>query len=83
MDLLNQLKKSLIAEFTNIDGANGIKFQPFKYDEIALPDFPWYDVYVKLFFKEEQWKEIIKETEEFAKTSPEPDVSELWTDITQ
>ena len=54
--------KSLIAEFTNIDGANGIKFQPFKYDEIALPDFPWYDVYVKLFFKEDQWKEIIKET---------------------
>ena len=28
-------------------------------------------------------KEIIKETEEFAKTSPEPDVSELWTDVLQ
>ena len=26
-------------------------------------------------------KAIIKETEEFAKESPEPDVSELWTDV--
>lgn len=28
-------------------------------------------------------KQIVKETEEFAKTSPEPDVSELWTDVTR
>lgn len=32
---------------------------------------------------EKEIKEIIRETEEFAKTSPEPEVSELWTDITQ
>jgi pyruvate dehydrogenase E1 component alpha subunit len=32
---------------------------------------------------EAEIKEIIKETEAFAKESPEPDVSELWTDVTQ
>ncbi len=32
---------------------------------------------------EDDIKQIIKETEEFAKSSPEPDESELWTDVTQ
>ena len=30
---------------------------------------------------EKDIKKIIKETEEFATTSPEPDASELWTDV--
>lgn len=30
---------------------------------------------------EKEIKEIVRETEEFAKESPEPDVSELWTDV--
>jgi len=32
---------------------------------------------------EKEIKEIVRETEEFAKSSPEPDVSELWTDVYQ
>jgi pyruvate dehydrogenase E1 component alpha subunit len=32
---------------------------------------------------EDDIKAIIKETESFAKESPEPDVAELWTDVTQ
>jgi pyruvate dehydrogenase E1 component alpha subunit len=31
---------------------------------------------------EDEIKEIVAEAVEFAKTSPEPDVSELWTDVT-
>lgn len=32
---------------------------------------------------EQEIKAIVKETEEFAKESPEPDVAELWTDVLQ
>jgi len=50
----------LIDDFADVEGVNGIKFQPFKYDKIALDDFPWYDVYKELFFNEKQWKGIIE-----------------------
>jgi N,N'-diacetyllegionaminate synthase len=50
----------LIDDFADVEGVNGIKFQPFKYDKIALDDFPWYDVYKELFFDEKQWKGIIQ-----------------------
>lgn len=49
----------LVEKISEINGVNGIKFQPFKYDRIALPDFKWYSVYQELFFSKEQWKEII------------------------
>ena len=52
--------KELVKEFAQVKGAEAIKFQPFKYDKIAIEDFPWYDVYKKLFLNETQWKEIIK-----------------------
>ena len=45
-------------EFNKIKGF-GIKFQPFKYNEIATEDFEWYSVYKKLFFTNNQWKEIL------------------------
>jgi len=53
----------LLAEFSEFNKENnfGIKFQPFKYDEIATVDFDWYDVYKELFFNEEEWNEIILE----------------------
>ncbi len=54
--------KNLIQEFKDTDGIDGVKFQPFKYDQIALPDFSWYDMYIKLFFDEQKWKEIITES---------------------
>jgi spore coat polysaccharide biosynthesis protein SpsF (cytidylyltransferase family)/sialic acid synthase SpsE len=50
--------KSLIKEFEHLKGY-GMKFQPFKADEIAMPDFEWYQTYKELFFSQEQWKEII------------------------
>lgn len=52
----------LINEFGEFNKPNfGIKFQPFKYDSIALKDFSWYSTYQELFFNETQWSEIIKE----------------------
>ena len=51
--------KSLIEEFKEFNKNTGIKFQPFKYDEIALSDFSWYRVYQELYFTPEQWSEII------------------------
>jgi len=63
---------SLIDEFSEFKSGFGIKFQAFKYDEIATKDFEWYPVYEKLFFDEEQWNEII------AKAYQTKDV---WLDI--
>lgn len=39
-----------------------IKFQPFKYDYIALPDYDYYDVYKSLYFNNNTWNHIFKET---------------------
>ncbi|MBI2054116.1 MAG: N-acetylneuraminate synthase family protein, partial [Candidatus Staskawiczbacteria bacterium] len=36
----------------------GIKFQVFKYNEIALKDYDYYKVYVKFFIDRQNWKEI-------------------------
>ena len=43
----------------------GIKFQPFKYDLIALENFSWYDVYKELFFNEKDWLNSSKSSEHF------------------
>jgi N,N'-diacetyllegionaminate synthase len=47
-------------EFTKKNGV-GIKFQPFKYDESALSDFSYYDIYKELFISQEDWSNIIEE----------------------
>lgn len=63
----------LLNEFEEFHKPNfGVKFQPFKYDSIALKDFSWYSVYEELFFNEKQWTEIIKEA---AKTK------DVWLDM--
>jgi N,N'-diacetyllegionaminate synthase len=49
----------LIDEFGTLKGIHGIKFQPFKFDKIALEDFSWYEVYKELYFEPAQWKNII------------------------
>ncbi len=53
----------LLKEFKEFDKKNGvgIKFQPFKYDESALNDFSYYDIYKELFICKEDWSSIIKE----------------------
>ncbi len=51
--------KSLVEEFKDFNQNTGIKFQPFKYDQIALSDFSWYHVYEELYFNHDQWTTII------------------------
>lgn len=51
--------QALIREFESFTGC-GMKFQPFKYDTIATPDFEWYPVYQQLFFNEQEWDEIVE-----------------------
>lgn len=41
-----------------LGGQAGIKFQVFKYDEIALKDYAYYKVYVKFFIDKQNWKKI-------------------------
>ena len=53
----------LLAEFSAYKNC-GIKFQPFKYDEIAREDYEWYSVYQTLFFDESVWKSIIDKAAE-------------------
>ena len=68
IDYLN----SLIEEFEGIKENVGVKFQPFKYNEIALSDFDWYPVYEKLFFSNKEWSNII------AKANV---TKEVWLDL--
>ena len=63
---------SLLEEFKEFNKNTGIKFQPFKYDEIALADFSWYHVYEELYFTTNQWAEIIN------KASKHKDI---WIDV--
>jgi N,N'-diacetyllegionaminate synthase len=37
-----------------------IKFQPFKFDNLACKNYRWYNVYKKLFFDEKHWKKTIQ-----------------------
>lgn len=50
---------SLLDEFAEFKDGFGVKFQPFKYDEIATPDYEWYKTYQELYFSPEEWKKII------------------------
>lgn len=50
--LINEVDKYQSPDF-------GIKFQIFKSDLIALPDFSYYSIYEELLFSFDQWKEII------------------------
>lgn len=63
---------NLINEFARYNKNTGIKFQPFKYNEIALEDFEWYPVYQTLFFDESQWKSIIANAKK---------TKDIWIDV--
>ena len=62
---------SLIDEFERLQ-PSGIKFQPLKYDQIAVKDYEWYPVYEKLYFTPIQWKEIISRAKQ---------TKEVWLDL--
>ena len=51
--------RDLIKEFEAFKNGFGMKFQPFRYDEIATSDYEWYEVYRSLYIKEEDWVDII------------------------
>jgi len=63
---------SLIDEMKEFRHGFGVKFQPFKYDEIATSDYEWYPVYQKLFFSEIEWKQIIVKASE---------TKDIWLDL--
>jgi N,N'-diacetyllegionaminate synthase len=63
----------LIDEFEGLKSPNiGIKFQTFKYDEIATDDYDWYETYKNLFFSSKQWKVIITKANK---------TKDVWLDI--
>lgn len=64
----------LIKKFSKLDYHNlGIKFQPFKYNLIALSDYSWFETYKELFIKESDWLEIIDLAKE--------NFSSIWLDL--
>ena len=62
----------LLDEFSSFRKDSGIKFQPFKYDEIATDNYEWFPIYKKLFFTQKQWVSIINEA---SKTK------DVWLDV--
>jgi len=64
--------KATVEEFAGFTTRTGIKFQPFKYDEIAVPEFYDYETYRKFYFNPEQWGEILA----LAATT-----KEIWIDV--
>lgn len=51
----------------------GIKFQVFKYDELALKDYQWYPVYKKLYISEKKWGDIFSYGKQLS--------FDLWIDV--
>lgn len=68
---VNNLKSLVIASAES--GADAVKFQWFKYDHIATPDYEWFPVYQKLFISSEVWLETIKLAKELG--------LEVWIDV--
>lgn len=62
----------LLEEYSVYRSDCGIKFQPFKYDEIAREDYEWYPVYKTLFFDESTWSDIISRSAQ---------TKEVWLDV--
>lgn len=63
---------SLLDEFKSLKGDIGVKFQAFKYDEIATKDHDWFETYKTFYFNPEEWKKIINKANE---------TKEVWLDI--
>ncbi len=66
LDLVEEFK-----EFHKEEGF-GIKFQPFKYNQIALEDFEWYGIYKELYLNENEWLKIFDKAYE---------TKDIWIDV--
>ena len=53
--------------------ADAVKFQWYKFDEIATPDYQWYKDYIDLFIREEVWIEVLQLAESLN--------LEVWVDV--
>ena len=63
----------LLDEFAGLKAPKiGIKFQAFKYDEIATKDYEWYETYKKLHFSSNEWEGIIDKASQ---------TKDVWLDI--
>jgi len=64
----------LLDEFEEFNKKNGfgVKFQPFKYDQIATEDFEWYKVYQELYINEIEWAKIFNKA---------CDTKDIWIDV--
>lgn len=63
---------SLLDEFKSLKGDIGVKFQAFKYDEIATKNHDWFETYKTFYFNPKEWKQIINEANE---------TKDVWLDI--
>ena len=63
---------SLLDEFKSLKGDMGVKFQAFKYDEIATKDHDWFETYKTFYFSPEEWKKIFNKANE---------TKDVWLDI--
>ena len=63
---------SLLDEFKSLTGDIGVKFQAFKYDEIATKDHDWFETYKTFYFNPDEWKKIINKANE---------TKDVWLDI--
>lgn len=63
---------SLLEEFESLNRDIGVKFQAFKYDEIATSDHDWFETYKTFYFGPDEWKEIINKANE---------TKDVWLDI--
>lgn len=63
---INPHTKRTIAfrHFSFVRSGVGVKFQVFKYNEIALKDYEYYPVYVKFFIDKQSWKKIFTHARE-------------------
>lgn len=63
----------IINEYKQVEyQSKGIKFQPFKPDRIALPDYQWFGVYQELYFEPQVWSDVITSAAEGG---------EVWLDL--
>jgi sialic acid synthase SpsE len=52
------IKAKLLIKAASITGANAIKFQMVYADELATPDYKYYDLFKSLEFSENKWNEL-------------------------
>lgn len=63
---------SLLNEFKSFEANIGVKFQVLKYDEIASPDYDFFETYKTFYFSPEEWRKIINKGYE---------TKDVWLDI--